>query len=143
MSEDSMRAAKACRFVPNVEDILSAIFGDFKFTLHGAEITASEVFSREGFLPAIGFISASRMKDTYGIDIQVPIEEEENSITGYALTMKFENPSQTLMFLLTATTVSHEIFGRVPGLVNVDKLFDWMFSPEVQEQGLPCLVDAE
>ncbi len=138
------RLVRESRFAPNVHDVLASIFENYSFTLDGAAISSSEVFDPKGFLPVIGFVAAHRVRDMFGIEIDMGFSQDPDSLMGFRAAPVFNAPATAALFLLNANMVARETFGSKPQDICLDRLYEWAFkSDEAKSPYPPFLGTAE
>lgn len=134
-----MGVENATRFKPTVTEVMAAIFAEYKFSFGGEEMLPQEVFGNTGFMPVISHLACIRINDLFGVPFAVDQAEDENAILGVAINPGFNSTSAMMLYLLSSMIVSEEIFGMMPGLIDLDELYQWSTDVDMQQKGLPYL----
>lgn len=133
-------------YYPDIEEVLSEIFKDWKFEFLGEPIMAQDVFSDIGFMPLI--VHATEKFYTNNFEEAIPRgvfevlnEDPESSVFGMksSVDLKLAKPHQAVLLTMIMSNVCFEMFGIKPCHINLDRLFEWARNPEAQRQGLPHL----
>lgn len=137
---DAATLAEAAEFTPRTYELLPIIFEKYDFSFRGEDMPPHEVFAREGFLPLILNVAVMQISQKFAQAIQVQNLPNEGAIFGmFSNETLIESPSQRMLLIAYATSISKEIFGSIPGPVDLDELYQWAHEPQMQKQGLPVM----
>lgn len=138
-ANSAVAVAEKCMFRPTIEEIMAAIFSKYNFALDSNPMLPSEVFAADSFLPLFSSIAISRAESIFGFPFYIEEIEDENALFGMTIAPEFPSAAPFLIYTLQMMNVATDIFGRVPCKIELDELYAWATSRELQEAGLPYL----
>lgn len=128
-----------CRARPEVPEVMAEIFDAYKFEFGAERMLPGEVFACSGFLPILSHLACARINDLFGIPFPVDQDENEIAILGVEVNPSFRSLASTVIYMVNLVQVSQDIFGVIPGKINIDDLYEWAMDREMQLKGLPYL----
>lgn len=127
--------AEQVDFDTAVSKILIAYYRSIntKFTFAGQELSLEEVFSEQGFLPAVDYLVKLR-SDMLGSLIQQPVRDADHaSLLGHRLCFSrydnIENATYKYMCLTAAEDIFFEDEVRPNQTINLDPMFFYFTQP--------------
>lgn len=138
-SQQKYRIEDMCRMRPSVSEIMAEIFSSYKFQFGNDDMLPGEVFAGNGFMPVLSHLACLRVHDLFELPMQIEQIENDRAILGVEVNPTFRSLSAMLVYLLNLMQVSYEVFGVVPGNINLDELYEWSLNESMQQKGLPYL----
>jgi hypothetical protein len=138
-SEQSINMAEKCSFRPTIDEILTDIFGAYDFYLDGDRMHPAEVFSPSSFLPLFSAIAINRTESLFGFPLYVEEIEDEDAIFGIMVSPAFPTAAPFVLYALQLASVIEDVVGKEPCRIDLDDLYAYGTSEEMQQAGLPFL----
>lgn len=119
-----------CRVKPEIPEIMAEMFAGYRFMFGNEEMLPFEVFSPRSFLPVISHIACQQISDVFALSFTVNLEEDDTAILGFDVRPDFRTASALFIYLSALDDVARNIFGTTPGVIDLNKLYDWALSDD-------------
>lgn len=128
-----------CRMRPEVPEIMAEIFKSYEFGFGNEQMLPGEVFARDSFLPVLSHLACLRISDLFDLPFQIGQTENDRAILGIEVQPSFRSLASMVIYMVNLVQVSQDIFGVMPGKINLDDLYEWSLDENMQQKGLPYL----
>lgn|GEM_PF-2881417 len=139
--------------IEQISPVLASIFADYDFRVEGGPVDASIVFAGEGFLPVIAHIARNRFVGLLGEEggrhfggevdrlfSGFSSEPDDGALFGVRVAERHGAVADRLALLIFFFhPVCCEMFGPAPCRVDLDGLYEYGFSADLQNLGAPVL----